>query len=93
MALLSPSQYYRLRSVVVSLARRSSLVQASWLLQTLGYLPFLDETAVAIFCSNLQACRGHFEAIHHLPHSSPLGRSLNHLRTSMIHSDQMLLTD
>ena len=35
MSLLSPSQYYRLRSVVVSLARRSTLVQASWLFQTL----------------------------------------------------------
>ena len=89
MSLLSPSQYYRLRSVVVSLARRSTLVQASWLFQTLGALPFLDETAVAIFCSNLQACRGHFEAIHHLPYSSPLGRSLYHLRTSILHSQQL----
>ena len=89
MSPLSPSQYYRLRSVVVSLARRSTLVQASWLFQTLGSLPFLDETAVAIFCSNVQACRGHFEAIHHLPYSSPLSRSLYHLRTSMLHSQQL----
>ena len=89
MSLLSPSQYYRLRSVVVSLARRSTLVQVSWLFQTLGALPFLDDTAVAIFCSNLQACRGHFEAIHHLPYSSPLGRSSYHLRTSMLHSQQL----
>ena len=72
-----------------ALARRSTLVQASWLFQTLGSLPFLDETAVAIFCSNLQAFRGHFEVIHHLPYSSPLGRSLYHLRTSMLHSQQL----
>ena len=89
MSLLSPSQYYRLRSVEVSLARRGTLVRASWLFQTLGALLLLDETAVVIFCSNLQARRGHFEAIHHLPYSSPLGRSLYHLRTSMLHSQQL----
>ena len=47
MSLLSPSQYYRLRSVVVYLARRSTLVQASWLFQTLGSLPFLDDLLLA----------------------------------------------
>ena len=89
MSLLNQSQYYRFRSVVVSLAQRSTLVQASWLFQTLGSLLFSDETAAAIFCSNLQACRGHFEAIHHLPYSSPLGRFLYHLRTLMLYSQQL----